>query len=93
MDMLLSLDTAEISEIEEAAGWGVLGGVTTNPTLIFKSGHANPEIAIQYNVMGIPTLGLFRDGKLVDRMVGYSGGAAPIRAWLEKTTQITTASK
>jgi transaldolase len=33
MDMLLSLDTAEISEIEEAARWGVLGGVTTNPTL------------------------------------------------------------
>jgi transaldolase len=43
MDMLLSLDTAEISEIEEAAGWGVLGGVTTNPTLIAKAGHANPE--------------------------------------------------
>ena len=54
---------------------------------------ANPEIAIQYNVMGIPTLGLFRDGKLVDRMVGYPGGAAPIRAWLEKTAQVTTASK
>ena len=47
MDMLLSLDTAEISEIEEAAGWGVLGGVTTNPTLIAKAGHANPEIAIK----------------------------------------------
>ena len=47
---------------------------------------ANPEIAIRYNVMGIPTLGLFRDGKLVDRLVGYPGGAAPIRAWIEKTT-------
>src|SRR5712691_8432163 len=47
MDMLLSLDTAEISEIEEVAGWGVLGGVTTNPTLIAKAGHANPEIAIK----------------------------------------------
>src|SRR5260370_24797686 len=47
MDMLLSLDTAEISEIEEAAGWGVLGGVTTNPTLIAKAGHADPEVAIK----------------------------------------------
>lgn len=45
---------------------------------------ANQEIAIRYGVMGIPTLGLFRDGKLVDRMVGYPGGAAPIRAWIKK---------
>jgi thioredoxin 1 len=44
----------------------------------------NQEIAIRYGVMGIPTLGLFRDGKLVDRMVGYPGGAAPIKAWIEK---------
>jgi thioredoxin-like negative regulator of GroEL len=34
--------------------------------------------------MGIPTLGLFRDGKLIDRLVGYPGGAAPIKAWIEK---------
>src|SRR6059058_2488782 len=40
MDMALSLDTAEISEIEEAASWGVLGGVTTNPTLISRAGLA-----------------------------------------------------
>ena len=44
----------------------------------------NQELAIQYGVMGIPTLGLFRDGKLVDRMVGYPGGAAPIRVWITK---------
>ena len=44
----------------------------------------NQEIAIRYGVMGIPTLGLFRDGKLVDRLVGYPGGAAPIRAWIAK---------
>ena len=42
----------------------------------------NQEIAIRYGVMGIPTLGLFHDGKLVDRMVGYPGGAAPIRNWI-----------
>ncbi len=44
----------------------------------------NQDLAIQYGVMGIPTLGLFRDGKLVDRLVGYPGGAAPIRAWIQK---------
>lgn len=30
MHMALSLDTAEIAEIEEAASWGVLGGVAPN---------------------------------------------------------------
>jgi len=44
----------------------------------------NQELAIRYGVMGIPTLGLFRDGKLVDRLVGYPGGPSPIRAWIEK---------
>lgn len=37
--MDLYLDTAEVSEIKEIAAWGVLAGVTTNPTLIAKSGR------------------------------------------------------
>ncbi len=45
---------------------------------------SNQDIAIRYGVMGIPTLGLFRDGKLVDRMVGYPGAKAPIKAWIDK---------
>ena len=44
----------------------------------------NQEIAIRYGVMGIPTLGMFREGKLVDRMIGFPGGKAPIKAWIEK---------
>jgi transaldolase len=32
------VDTAELSEIAEAASWGVLGGVTTNPTLYSRIG-------------------------------------------------------
>ena len=50
----------------------------------------NQEIAIRYGVMGIPTLGLFRGGKLVDRLVGYPGGAAPIKAWIEKNANGAT---
>lgn len=53
---------------------------------------ANPEIAIRYGVSGIPTLGLFREGKLVDRLVGFPGGAGPIRSWLEKSADVSTAS-
>ena len=36
--MKFFLDTADISEIEEAASWGVLAGVTTNPTLYSRVG-------------------------------------------------------
>lgn len=34
--MLLFLDTANLDEIKEIADWGVLGGITTNPTLVVK---------------------------------------------------------
>ena len=51
----------------------------------------NQEIAIRYGVMGIPTLGLFRDGKLVDRLVGFPGGPAPIRAWIQKNVAAAAA--
>src|SRR6266436_8401900 len=34
----------------------------------------NQEIAIRYGIMGIPTLGIFSGGKLVDRLIGYPGG-------------------
>ncbi|GEM82525.1 fructose-6-phosphate aldolase [Meiothermus hypogaeus] len=37
--MDLYLDTAEVNEIKEIAAWGVLAGVTTNPSLIAKSGR------------------------------------------------------
>jgi transaldolase len=36
--MKLFVDTGDIEEVRQAAEWGVLDGVTTNPTLIAKSG-------------------------------------------------------
>jgi transaldolase len=34
--MKLFLDTANIEEVREIAGWGILDGVTTNPSLVAK---------------------------------------------------------
>ena len=34
--MKLFVDTADLADIETIAGWGVLAGVTTNPTLLSK---------------------------------------------------------
>jgi len=33
------LDSADIKEIREVAGWGILDGVTTNPSLVCKTGR------------------------------------------------------
>jgi transaldolase len=43
--MRIFLDTADIEEIREAARWGILSGVTTNPTLMSKtSGKSHEEV-------------------------------------------------
>jgi transaldolase len=39
--MKLFVDTANIDEIKKAVSWGILDGVTTNPTLIAKEGVAH----------------------------------------------------
>ena len=42
--MQLFIDTADVEEIRTAAGWGLLDGVTTNPTHIAKSGRSFEEV-------------------------------------------------
>ena len=42
--MKIFLDTADIEEIRIAARWGVLDGVTTNPTLYAKVGGSYEDI-------------------------------------------------
>ena len=37
--MKIFIDTADINEIREAASWGIVDGVTTNPSLIAKTGR------------------------------------------------------
>ncbi len=45
--MKLWLDTASVTEIREADSWGVLSGVTTNPTLAGKEGRTNFRELVQ----------------------------------------------
>jgi len=43
--MRIFLDTANIDEIREVARWGILSGVTTNPTLVSKTtGKSHEEV-------------------------------------------------
>jgi len=37
--MKLFIDTADVAEIREVASWGIVDGVTTNPSLVAKTGR------------------------------------------------------
>lgn len=41
--MKIFIDSADIKEIKEVASWGILDGVTTNPTLVKKTGKPFKE--------------------------------------------------
>lgn len=47
--MKLFIDTANIDEIEEVSQWGVLSGVTTNPSLIAKEGRDFQQVIGEIN--------------------------------------------
>ena len=42
--MKLFIDTANVNEIKEAASWGILSGVTTNPSIIAREGRDFKEV-------------------------------------------------
>jgi transaldolase len=44
--MKLFLDTGDVEEVRRAAGWGVIDGVTTNPSLIAKAGKGFRETVL-----------------------------------------------
>lgn len=45
--MQIYLDTANLKEIREAASWGILSGVTTNPSLMAKESGADFKSTIE----------------------------------------------
>ena len=67
--MKFVLDPANIAQIEEAASWGVVAGVTTNPTLYAREGgsladfhaHIQRICAIVDGPVSAETVGLTRD--------------------------------
>ena len=45
--MKLFVDTGDVEEVRQAAEWGILDGVTTNPSLIAKSGKGFKETVLK----------------------------------------------
>lgn len=76
--MKLFLDTANLDEIREVASWGILDGVTTNPSLIAREGrdfvqtiHDICEIVngpVSAEVVAQDAEGMIREGRLLARV-------------------------
>jgi transaldolase len=45
--MKLFLDTANVEQIREINGWGILAGVTTNPSLVSKEGRCMRDCLVE----------------------------------------------
>ncbi len=75
--MQLFIDTANIEEIRTAAGWGLLDGVTTNPTHIAKSGKPFEDVLreifaivdgpISVETVSLETEGIVQQGRAIAR--------------------------
>jgi len=73
--MKFFLDTANIEEIKKAAEWGILDGVTTNPTLISKTGRPFKEVVkeileivdgpVSLETVSLDAEGMIREGRML----------------------------
>lgn len=65
--MRLFIDTANLDEIKEAASWGVVSGVTTNPSLIAKEGRDLKEVITEItSLVDEPISAEVNEGKAED---------------------------
>ena len=56
--MKIFIDTAQTSEIHEAFQTGLVDGVTTNPSLIMKSGRDPEDVYQELIEAGIPDISM-----------------------------------
>ena len=88
--MKIFLDTANIDEIREIHAWGVLDGVTTNPSLIAKNGgdfiqtvHDIAELVqgpVSAEVIAQDTAGMLREGRLLAQVHPHIVVKVPLTA-------------
>lgn len=76
--MKIFIDTANIEQIREAASWGILDGVTTNPTLVarekrnfvdlIKEIHALVDGPISTEVVSLKTPGMVEEARKLAKL-------------------------
>ena len=77
--MRLFLDTANIDMIKQGVAWGVIDGVTTNPTIVAKEGISDYESVIKQicdivpgevsaEVTSVKKAEMIRQGKMLTKL-------------------------
>ena len=83
--MKLFLDTANVKEIDERLDTGIISGVTTNPTLIKKSGREPDDVyADLIKDIGITDLSIEVDGKDSEALI--MNGIKYGKLWINEAT-------
>jgi transaldolase len=74
--MKLFLDTADVNEVKKRLSTGLISGITTNPTLIFKSGRHPQEVYWDLIELGIEDISMEVVGDneedLFSRAIGHA---------------------
>ncbi|MDQ7038607.1 MAG: fructose-6-phosphate aldolase [Aquificota bacterium] len=76
--MKFFLDTADVEQIKRALEWGILDGVTTNPTLISKTGRPFKEVVkeileivdgpVSLETVSLDAKGMIEEGRTLAKM-------------------------
>ena len=83
--MKLFLDSAIIKDIDKRLDAGVISGVTTNPTLIKKSGREPDDVyADLIQDLGVQDVSIEVDGKYADKLI--ENGIKYGKLWVEQAT-------
>ena len=83
--MKLFLDSAIIKDIDKRLDSGVISGVTTNPTLIKKSGREPDDVyADLIQDLGIQDVSIEVDGKYADKLI--ENGIQYGKLWIDQAT-------
>jgi transaldolase len=86
--MKFFVDTADVAEIKELAATGLLDGVTTNPTLVAKSGRNFKEVVaeicelvpgpVSAEVAATDLDGMLREGRALAKIAGNVAVKVPL---------------
>ena len=83
--MKLFLDSAIIKDIDTRLDAGVISGVTTNPTLIKKSGREPDDVyADLIQDLGVQDVSIEVDGKYADKLI--ENGIQYGKLWIDQAT-------
>ena len=82
--MKLFLDTADVKSVKARLSTGLISGITTNPTLIFKSGKHQQTVYQELITLGIDDISMEVMGDSEDEL--FKNAMGHVKSYAEKAT-------